>query len=365
MNETLPLPTPEPVARLMAEAVGGRVFPGAVIVAGSGESVFLNKAFGRSTYASHSWKVCPDTIFDIASLSKVVATTTIAMLLYDRGQLDLEASVARYLPGFGESGKRQEVTLRRLLAHTSGLPGYVPYFKKTPNRTELLQALLTTPLEADPGERTLYSDPGFMILGLVLKQITEETLDCVFHKEIAGPLGMNRTRFAPPHALRPFTAPTENDTEFRKGVIQGEVHDENAWVLGGVAGHAGLFSTGRDVARFAQVMLHKGRVGSFNLCKPETLKIFLERQGPEQQGEIGRRLGWDLPSPRGSTGKHFSPSTFGHLGYTGCSLWIDPENDFFVALLTNRVCPTRENKKIQEFRPRIHDALVEAYRGDK
>ncbi len=360
MSETLPSPTPEPVARLMAEALGGRVFPGAVAVAGSAERIFLNEGFGRATYASHSWKVGPDTIFDIASLSKVVSTTTMAMLLYEREQLDLEASVARYLPRFGESGKRQEVTLRRLLAHNSGLPTYVPYFEKTPNRSELRQALLTTPLEADPGERALYSDPGFMILGLVLEQIAEKTLDCFFHQEIAGPLGMNRTRFTPPRRLHPFIAPTENDTAFRKRILQGEVHDENAWVLGGVAGHAGLFSTGEDVARFAQVMLHEGRIGNADLFQPETLHVFLEQQGAE-----GRRLGWDVPSPGGSTGRHFSPSTFGHLGYTGCSLWIDPENDFFVALLTNRIYPARENKKIQEFRPRIHDALAEAYRGGK
>lgn len=366
MNPTTTLPIPSAVESLMEQAIREGVFPGAVLAAGLRGEVVLHASFGRFTYSHLSGKVTPDTLFDIASLTKVIATTTMAMLLDERGRLELDRPVADYLPEFTnrpelvnrDDAARKKVTSRHLLAHNSGLPAYCPYYRSAGTGEMLLRALFDTPVECEPGTRMLYSDPGVILLGKVLERIAGEPLDQFFGREIAEPLGLVHTGFCPPRRLRPFIAPTELDGDFRKRLVQGEVHDENAWVLGGVAGHAGLFSTSGDVARFAQMMLEEGQVGGHPFLQRKTIRSFLERQGPE-----GRRLGWDLPTPGGSTGSHFPATSFGHLGYTGASLWIDPENQLYVALLNNRVYPTRENKKISEFRPRIHNAVVEACRG--
>ena len=350
----------------MEQAIREGVFPGAVLAAGLRGEVVLHAAFGRFTYSHLSGKVRQDTIFDIASLTKVMATTTMAMLLFERGRLELDRPVADYLPEFAtrpkfqdrEDADRKKVTSRHLLAHNSGLPAYCPYYRSAGTREALLSALVETPIERAPGTETLYSDPGFMFLGRVLERIAGEPLDRFFRREIAGPLGLVQTGFCPPRRLHPFIAPTELDTDFRKYLVRGEVHDENARVLGGVAGHAGVFSTSMDAARFAQMMLDEGKANGRCFLQSKTIHSFLERQGPE-----GRRLGWDLPTPQGSTGRYFSAASFGHLGYTGPSVWIDPQNQLYVALLNNRVYPRRENRRISEFRPRIHDAVVEACRG--
>jgi serine-type D-Ala-D-Ala carboxypeptidase len=339
----------------LRQSIADQAFPAAsVAIARQGKLIAL-KALGRFTYEPDAPKVTTASIFDLASLSKVVATTSMAMILYERGLLDLEMPVAAVTPEFsGADSRRADVTLHMLLAHSSGLPAYEKLFLRAKTREDLLAAAFITPLVADPGTRAEYSDIGFIILGVVLERIADETLDRFCQREVFGPLGMTRTAFNPAAAWRSLIPPTAEDRTFRKRVIEGEVQDENASVLGGVAGHAGLFATAEDVAIFAHAMLDGGRP----ILRPETLALFTRREpGPEG---TSRALGWDTPSAPSQSGHHFSASSFGHLGYTGTSLWIDPERQLSVTLLTNRTWPDCGNQAIKEVRPRFHDAVIEA-----
>ncbi len=280
-----------------------------------------------------------------------------AMILYERGHLDLEAPVTAVVPEFSaasEDPRRREVTVRMLLAHSSGLPGYEKLFLRAKTRDELLAAAFKAPLAASPGTRAEYSDIGFIILGAALERIADEPLDHFCQQEVFGPLAMTYTAFHPPAAWRESIPPTADDRAFRHRIIQGEVQDENTSVLGGVAGHAGLFATAQDVATFAHTMRQGGRP----LVRPDTLDLFTRREA-EPQG-TSRALGWDTPSSPSQSGKYFSRESFGHLGYTGTSLWIDPRRELSVTLLTNRTWPDCSNQAIKEVRPAFHDAVVEA-----
>lgn len=303
----------------------------------------------------------PATLFDLASVSKVVATTTMAMILYERGLLDLDAPVGGMVPEFADArdgvggfdSRRSAVTLRMLLAHSSGLPAYEKLFLKA-TREQLLQLAFGTPLTADPGTRAEYSDIGFMILAEALERIAGETLDRFCQREVFGPLGMAHTTYNPPAESRLHIPPTQDDHAFRKRVIQGEVQDENASVLGGVAAHAGVFSTAEDLARFAHAMLG----GEPAIARPETIALFTRRENAP--AGTSRALGWDTPSGEPSqSGKYFSARAYGHLGYTGTSLWIDPAQQLSVVLLTNRTWPDCTNLAIKQVRPKFHDAVVE------
>ncbi|MGZ4731219.1 MAG: serine hydrolase domain-containing protein [Terriglobales bacterium] len=339
---------------ILQEAITRAAFPAAsVAVTFQGKLVAL-KAFGRFTYEPSSPAVTVATVFDLASVSKVVATTTMAMILYERGLIDLEAPVASIVPEFaGTDTRRGEVTVRTLLAHSSGLPAYEKLFLKATSRDELLAAAFATPLAADPGTKAEYSDIGFIILAIALERIADEGLDGFCQREVFGPLGMAHTTFTPPAAWRASIPPTADDRSFRHRVIQGEVQDENASVLGGVAGQAGLFATAEDVATFAHVLLQGGPP----LVRPETLALFTCREAAP--AGTSRALGWDTPSSPSQSGKYFSARSFGHLGYTGTSLWIDPERQLSVTLLTNRTWPDCDNKAIKDVRPAVHDAVVE------
>ncbi|MGB5153888.1 MAG: serine hydrolase, partial [Candidatus Sulfotelmatobacter sp.] len=247
-----------------------------------------------------------------------------------------------------------EVTLRMLLAHSSGLPAHEKFFLKARTRNELLQAAFTTPLAVDPASRVEYSDVGFIILGVALERLADESLDRFCQREIFAPLGMINTTFNPPPEIRAKIPPTADDQTFRKRLIQGEVQDENASVLGGVAPHAGLFSTAEDLAKFAQVMLNQGSP----ILRPETIALFTRRE--PAPSSTSRALGWDTPSASSQSGKYFSPQSFGHLGYTGTSLWIDPTRQLSITLLTNRTWPDCSNQAIKQARPKFHDAIIEA-----
>jgi CubicO group peptidase (beta-lactamase class C family) len=340
---------------VLQDGIGQRAFPGcAVSVLHDGRLVAL-KGMGRFTYEAAAPAVESDTIFDLASVSKVVATTTMAMLLYERGQLDLDAPVASLLPEFaGDDARREEITVAMLLAHSSGLPAYERLFERARTREELLRAALATPLTVEPGARAEYSDIGFIILGELLARLADEPLDSFCRREVFGPLGMARTGYCPPAAWRSHIPPTVDDRAFRHRVVQGEVHDENASLMGGVAGHAGVFSPAADLARFADAMLNGGRP----LLRPETVALFTRRQA--QPPGTSRALGWDTPSQPSQSGRYLSSSAFGHLGYTGTSLWIDPELRLAITLLTNRTWPDHSNQAIKQVRPRFHDALIEA-----
>lgn len=347
---------------VLDQAVREGAFPGASLaVTFQGKLVAL-KALGRFTYDSVAPLVQPETIYDLASLTKVVATTTAAMILYEQGELDLEMPLAGVVPEFvTDDPRRSEVSFRHLLAHTAGLPAYEKLFLRASSREQLLAAAFRTPLAANPGTRTEYSDIGFIVLAVALERIAGRPLNEFCQQHIFGPLGLTSTTFNPPAGLRSKIPPTVDDQTFRHRVIQGEVNDENASVLGGVAGHAGLFSSANDLATFAHVLLNGGRP----ILLPETVALFTRRvaRAPSPANMMAetpaRALGWDVPSPPSQSGKYLSPSSFGHLGYTGTSLWIDPERQLSVTLLTNRTWPDTRNQAIKQVRPRFHDAILE------
>ncbi len=357
---------PKPFAsacKVLENAIAAGAFPGCAFgVSVHGQSL-LDHALGRFKFDPDSLPVTPGTVYDIASLTKVVATTAAAMLLVQRGHLDLESPLAEFLPEFivGRTSGTQArcVKLRHLLAHNSGLPGYVEFFRLANTPAALFRACLELPIEVPPGERSEYSDPGFILLGKALEVVTREPLDRWVQREIFDPLSMRATGFNPPPPLRTGIPPTEQDSTFRKRVIQGEVQDENAWVLGGVAGHAGLFSNVADLLRFANSLLKPTRAASpaspsvDALFEAATVNAFAQRQPPEGSS---RALGWDTPSNNSSSGHHFSASSIGHLGYSGCSLWIDLDAEVAIVLLTNRTWPNRKNQLIRQVRPAFHDA---------
>ncbi|HYK50303.1 MAG TPA: serine hydrolase domain-containing protein [Terriglobales bacterium] len=341
---------------VLRDATAERAFPAASIAITLQGKLVALKAFGRFNYEPDSPPVTTANVFDLASVSKVVATTSMAMILYQRGLLDLETPVVAIVPEFAaEDSRRREVTLHMLLAHSSGLPAYEKLFLKTKTKADLLAAAFTTPLSADPGARAEYSDVGFINLGVALERIADETLDSFCQRELFGPLGMVHTAYNPPAAWRASIPPTADDGSFRHRIIQGEVFDENASVLGGVAPHAGLFATADDVATFAHALLQGG------LFRSETLALFTRRE--TSPAGTSRALGWDTPSAPSQSGKYFSPDSFGHLGYTGTSLWIDPQRQLSVTLLTNRTWPDCGNQAIRQVRPRFHDAIIEALEG--
>jgi serine-type D-Ala-D-Ala carboxypeptidase len=324
-------------------------------------------SLSRSLRQGGDFDVGVATLFDLASVTKVVATTTMTMILYERGLLELDAPVSGTVPEFltGNDPRRREVTFRMLLAHSSGLPAYEKLFLKAQSRDGLLTAAFSMPLTADPGARAEYSDIGFIILGIALERIAGEPLDMFCRREIFGPLGMSSTAFNPPQELRARIPPTADEREgdaspakprstFRKRIIQGEVQDENAFVLGGVAGHAGLFSTAEDVARFAHVML----CGGSPILRPETIAWFTRRESTPSG--TSRAFGWDTPSAPSQSGAHFGPRSYGHLGYTGTSLWIDPDRQLSITLLTNRTWPDCSNQAIKQVRPKIHDGVMQS-----
>ncbi len=354
------------VATLLEAAIAQRAFPGAVFGVLHRGLVLALHAVGRFTFADDSPAVTTETPYDLASVSKVVATTAMTMLLWQRGSLTLDTLLGDVLPGFvigadDSIGKRRLVTLRTLLTHSSGLPAYAPFFETCATSDEVLRAALSMPLAAQPGTVAAYSDLGFILLGKALEVLAGESLDRFCEREIFAPLGMLATRYGPLDPAR--VPPTEENTAFRKRVVAGEVHDENCFVMGGVCGHAGLFAPAMDVLRFADAMLQPLRTNEANtLLSAETVRLFTRRA--DLPPGSSRALGWDTPSGApSSSGRYFSASSFGHLGYTGTSLWIDPVEDVAVVLLTNRTFPTRENRKIQEVRPAFHDAVTELLPG--
>ena len=340
---------------VLQQAIAEHVFPGASAAVTENGSLVALKACGRFTYDADAPVVTPATVFDLASVTKVVASTAVAMLLYERGLIDLDAPLAGIVPEFiSEDSRRRDVTLRMLLAHCSGLPAYEKLFLEANDRENLLQLAFPTPLAAEPGSTAVYSDIGFILLGVALERLVDEPLDRFCQREIFDPLGMTNTTFNPPKELRKAIPPTQDDRRFRHRVIQGEVQDENASVLGGVAGHAGVFSTAADLAKFAHVMLS----GGDPILRSDTVELFTRRQA-EPAGS-SRALGWDTPSNPSQSGKYFGPASFGHLGYTGASMWIDPERQVSITLLTNRTWPDCSDQRIKAVRPRFHDAVIES-----
>ncbi|MGE5114433.1 MAG: serine hydrolase domain-containing protein [Acidobacteriaceae bacterium] len=339
---------------ILEDAISSRAFPGAAVsITYRGEIVAL-KALGRFTYDHDSAAVEPATIYDIASVTKVVATTTAAMILYDRGALNFDARVTDFFPDFNTEPGKQRVTLRMLLAHSSGLPAYEKLYKHAATREELIRLAVQTPLVAPPLSRAEYSDIGFILLGEILARLAGQPLDTFCGENIFLPLHMTSTSFCPREDWRAHIPPSIDDRDFRHRIIQGEVHDENAFVMGGVSGHAGVFSNAGDLAKFGLCMLR----GGAPIVKASTLELFTRRE-TVPEGTV-RALGWDTPSSPSQSGQYFSQHSFGHLGYTGTSIWCDPVRQLCVTLLTNRVWPDCSSQAIKYVRPKFHDAVVTA-----
>ena len=359
-----------PVYQVLSDAITARAFPGCAFGVGKGSEVILQDALGRFTYEEDAPAVTPGTIFDVASLTKVVSTTAAAMLLYQGGQLDLDLPLGDLLPGFvigrnpGEPAHK--IRLRHLLAHNSGLPGYIEFFRTVADPAALLRACLQLNLEAEPGTRSEYSDSGFILLGKALEVLTRESLPGWVEKQVFEPLRLTNSIFCPAPELQSLIPPTEEDTTFRHRRIQGEVQDENTFLLNGAAGHAGLFSNVQDLLRFAGEILAAVSTDTSSseprLFQRATIEYFAERQAPHGSS---RALGWDTPSPNSSAGQYFSQHSIGHLGFSGCSLWIDLDARVAVVLLTNRTWPDRKSQLIREVRPAFHNAVREALSSHK
>ena len=353
--------------RVLLQAIHERAFPGAAYGVLREDEIFAVQSAGRFTYQPDALPVEPLTVFDMASVSKVMATTSMAMLLWQRRQLNLDRPVADILPDFvrftpPDSPKRF-VTPRMLLAHSSGLPAYERLYQCGPDREALLNACLRMPLETDPDSRAVYSDIGFIVLGHLLEKLAGESLDTFCQREVFLPLGMASTLYCPPAEMRSSIPPTRDEDRLGRGYVQGEVHDDNCWRLGGISGHAGLFSNVADTLRFAQCILRKGSP----VFDPEAIDRFTARQA--FPAPTSRALGWDTPSKPSSSGDCFSLHSVGHLGYTGTSVWIDMEKHLAVVLLTNRTFPGDEqegiSQRIQQVRPLFHNAMMEALNACK
>ncbi|MGH7521767.1 MAG: serine hydrolase domain-containing protein [Gemmatimonadales bacterium] len=337
-------------------------FPGGVLAVGRHDTLLLLTAVGHFG-VNDPRPVTTATIYDLASLTKVIGLTTAAMILVDAGRLDLSAPVQRYVPAFQGSGK-EGVTIRHLLTHSSGLPAWRPLFREAANRDAALALVDTTALLRQPGDTFVYSDLGAIALTQAVEAVAGMRIDRFLDSLVFGPLHMSSTRYLPPDSWRSRIAPTETDTAFRHRALWGEVHDENAGRLGGVSGHAGLFSTAPDVVRFAQWLLDArippGRpMGSGQPSLPHELVVAFTRRQNIPPGS-SRALGWDMPSENSSAGTKMGPNAFGHTGFTGTSIWFDPDRDLFMLLLTNRVNPTRANTRILQVRRRVADLVVDA-----
>lgn len=340
------------VTAVLNRALTDSAFPGAIAIIGNREGVLLERAVGRLDWADST---APDvhTLWDMASLTKVVALTSVMMKLVEDGRLNLDAPVQRYIPEFKGQWKRR-VTVRHLLTHSSGLPSWRPLYKEATSPADALALAISTPLDTLPGIRMVYSDLGAIILGEIAHRITKRALDRYATEKIFGPLGMSETFYQPDTSLRSRTAPTEIDP-WRQRHLRGEVHDENAYALGGVSGHAGLFSSAHDLARLARAYLNGGMLDGHRVWSKRTIQQFTRVQNASLSH---RALGWETATGANSGGRFMSSSAFGHTGFTGTSMWIDPDNDVFVVLLSNRVNPTRENRRITAVRTALADSVM-------
>lgn len=334
-------------------AIADRAAPAIAMAVGRHGRLVHLRGYGAVDWAPGSAAVTDSTLFDLASITKVVATTTAAMILEEEGRLDLDRTVASYLPEFADSAK-QAITVRMLLTHRGGLEAFAALYRTYRGRQQYLEQINARPLRAAPGTTTVYSDWDLILLQLIIERITGQELDAFVRDRIFTPLGMRETGYRP-GVPRDRIAATERDTA-RGGLIWGDVHDPNAWAIGGVAGHAGLFGSARDLAVFAQMLLNGGEYGAVRILRPQTIA----RWTAQQVAGSSRALGWDTPSGESSAGRFFSTRSFGHTGYTGTSMWVDPERGLFVILLTTRVNPTAENQKQAPLRRAVADAVQNA-----
>lgn len=364
------------VQAVLRRALADSAFPAAWAVVGNSSSIYASLGVGAlepmhapapgggngpSNGGAHlATPVTDSTVWDLASLTKVIGTTSAMLQLVADGRVDLDAPATRYLPRW-TAARASEVSIRHLLSHAAGLPAWRPLYKEAWSAEEALAQVYATGPDTTPGARYVYSDLGFILLGEVVREVSGLPLDSYVLSRVFLPSGMRETRFLPSALWRTRTAPTEIDP-WRQRHLRGEVHDENAFQLGQVAGHAGLFTTARDLTRFAQLLLRGGWTTSetgarLDILPEATLRTFRARQ---PFGGAHRALGWETPTGGNSAGRRLSREAFGHTGFTGTSLWVDPERDVFVLLLTNRVNPTRQRSGIGPARSALADAVVGA-----
>jgi beta-N-acetylhexosaminidase len=352
----------QPAFTVIENAIADHAFPGATMAVGYRGKVSYH-AFGKLSYDSNSAATKIDTMYDLASLTKVVVTTTLVEKLVEGdfpSPLFLDAPIERYLPEWSSGPQpewRHRVTVRNLMTHTSGLPPFKEYWRTSKGKADTLSKIFAEPLEYEPGTKVVYSDLGIILMAEIIQRLTGKSLDQLAREYIFDPLGMSSSMYNPPKKLWPEIAPTEIDNQLRHRLVQGEVHDENAYAIGGVSGHAGVFSTSPDLAAFCQMLLNRGIYAHHRIVKRATLSEFT---APQALAKDTRTLGWVVPTEGGSSGHYFSAHSYGHTGFTGTTIWIDPDRQLFVVLLTNRVNPTRENMKIAQVRPAVHDAVMEA-----
>ena len=345
---------------ILQEAIRDSVFPGAVAAVIKDGKMVFNKAVGYWTYDKLK-KTRNTDVFDLASITKVMSTTTAAMKLITDGKLSLDDEVWRYIPEY-KTPEKEHILIKDLLLHQSGLPPFRVYVDSLKTRPEIINAVRNEPLTYETGTEYVYSDLGMILMAEIVETITKQQIDAFMRREFYYPMEMSSTYFNPKKVSRWYSDrvhPTEFDDIFERGLVQGNVHDERAYFMDGVAGHAGLFSTTSDMGKFATMLLNDGRYGSTQYIAPEIVQQFTS-----QQSDIsGRGFGFDRKSPTGFTtaGQLSSNDTFGHLGFTGTSMWIDREKNMAVILLTNRVYPKRTfGKKISQIRAAVADAAFSA-----
>ena len=338
------------VMRVLDRALADSTFPGAIAVVGNHDGIIAQYAVGRIDWPSSSPAPDEHTLWDLASLTKVIGLTSAMIQLVESGRVDLDAPLQRYLPTW--TGKNKDrVTPRLLLRHTSGLPSFRAYDQQTHDPDSLAALMFATQLDTVPGARMVYSDIGAYMLGRLVEAVSGQKLDVYLAEHVFGPLRMNETMFRPPASLIARIAPTEVDTA-RGGLVRGKVHDERAYYLGGVSAHAGLFSSAHDLTRFARMYLNRGSLDGVQVLDPRAIALFIEHQAAD------RDLGWQWADGNNSGGHRMSPSAFGHTGFTGTSIWMDPERDIFIILLSNRVNPTRANTRIGRVRIALADGVM-------
>ena len=348
------------IDRVVRRGINAGGYPGASVVIGRKGFAVWQKGFGYLDWTKKTPVSVIESVYDLASLTKVVGTTTAIMILFDEGKIVLDAPVKSYIPEFS-GGHKDSITVRDLLAHRSGLPASRDLWRIAHNPAEARRAVIDAPLACKPRVCMIYSDLGAILLGMVVESVTSMGLDEYLEARVFGPIGMSATGFRPDASLRSHIAPTELAPP-RGYPLRGEVHDENAYALGGVAGHAGMFSTAADLSMFAQMMLNGGEYAGVRIVSDSTIKLFTRNK------VIGNRaLGWAKPDGTGGSGEYLSDAAFGHTGYTGTSLWIDPKRDMFIVLLTNRVHAAkarRPAKVIADVRADLADAAAAAVTDD-
>lgn len=357
------------VDSLVLKGIENRYFPGAQLLIGTKDEILYFKSYGYFTYENDSKAVDNNSMFDIASLTKVTATTPAIMLLFDLGKLKLEDKVIEYIPEFNNNGK-ENITVQNLLLHNSGLKDWLPFYKYCKNKDELLKTIYKISLDYKTGNKFVYSDLNFILLGVIVERITGKSLDEFCKEYIFTPNEMSSTMFNPPDEMRSDILPTEKDEYWRKRQIQGEVHDESAAVMGGVSGNAGLFSNAKDLYKYTRTLLTKS-YETKSTVKPlkdpvlfnkSTIDLFTTKftiTGYENT----RAFGWDTkPLPTNSRppcGEVISDNCFGHTGYTGTSIWCDKDKNIIIIFLTNRIYPSRNNNGIKEIRPELHNKILQ------